>query len=85
MSTHLPFLTTRLHAERDDDASSLVRQWRLLKLLTFTPKGFTVKELVSLSGVSEKTTRRDLVLLKDVGFDLREARWKSAVDGMVGF
>ena len=45
----------------------------MLKLLTFTPKGFTVKELVAVSGMSEKTIRRDLTFLKEVGFDVTES------------
>ena len=48
------------------------RQWRLLKLLAFSPNGFTVKELRAVSGVSDKTIRRDLALLKKVGFDVSE-------------
>jgi len=64
----LPLLTTRFQ----DDDSILARQWRLLKLLAFAPKGFTVKELTAISGVSEKTVRRDLALLKKVGFDVAE-------------
>jgi hypothetical protein len=73
MSTHLPLLTTRIRSKGDgDEESPLARQWRLLKLLTFTPKGFTVKELVAVSGVSEKTIRRDLILLKESGFGLSE-------------
>ena len=69
----LPLLTTRIHDRDDgDDESTLARQWRLLKLLIFAPKGFTVKELVALSGVSEKTVRRDLAFLKEVGFDVSE-------------
>jgi len=51
----LPLLTTRIcHKDDGDDESMLARQWRLLKLLIFVPKGFTVKELAALSGVSEK-------------------------------
>jgi predicted DNA-binding transcriptional regulator YafY len=72
MTTHLPLLTTQIRQEDGDDESVLARQWRLLKLLTFAPKGFTVKELVAVSGVSEKTIRRDLVFLKEVGFDVSE-------------
>jgi hypothetical protein len=73
MTTHLPLLTTRIRSEGNgDDESPLARQWRLLKVLTFSPKGFTVKELVAVSGVSEKTIRRDLVFLKDVGFGVSE-------------
>ncbi len=41
-------------------------------LLTYSPKGYTVKELVSLSGMSDKTVRRDLIFFQRVGFDLSE-------------
>ena len=68
----LPLLTTRIRQDEGDDESTLARQWRLLKLLAFTPKGFTVKELVAVSGMSEKTVRRDLAFLKEVGFDVSE-------------
>jgi predicted ArsR family transcriptional regulator len=44
----------------------------VLKLLVFSPKGFTVKELAALSGISEKTVKRDLDFLKHVGFDVSE-------------
>ena len=45
MTTHtLPLLTTRIRQGDSDDESTLARQWRLLKLLTFAPKGLTVKE-----------------------------------------
>jgi predicted ArsR family transcriptional regulator len=73
MPTHLPLLTTRIRPQNDgDEESALARQWRLLKLLTFAPKGFTVKELVAILGMSKKTVRRDLVFLKQVGFDVAE-------------
>ena len=73
MTTHLPFLTTRIRPQADGNGdSSLARQWRLLILLAFTPKGLTVKELVAVSGVSDKTIRRDLVFLQAVGFDVAE-------------
>jgi hypothetical protein len=40
MTTHLPLLTTRIRSENDgDEESALARQWRLLKLLTFSPNG----------------------------------------------
>lgn len=35
-------------------------------------KGFTIKELMAVLGVSEKTARRDIALLKEVGFDVAE-------------
>ena len=68
----LPLLTTRIRQDEGDDESTLARQWRLLKLLAFAPRGFTVKELTAVSGMSEKTVRRDLDLLKRVGFDVSE-------------
>ena len=68
----LPLLTTRIRQDEGDDESTLARQWRLLKLLAFAPRGFTIKELEAVSGVSEKTVRRDLALLKHVGFDVGE-------------
>jgi biotin operon repressor len=73
MTTHLPLLTTRVRSQDDGfDETALVRQWRLLKLLASTPKGFTFKELVALLGVSENTIRRDILLLKEVGFHVSE-------------
>ena len=70
----LPLLTTRITCQDDgDDESTLARQWRLLKLLIFAPKGFTIKELVAVLGMSEKTVRRDLAFLKQVGFDVSES------------
>ena len=68
----LPLLTTRIRQDDGDDESTLARQWRLLKLLTFTPKGFTLKELAAVAAVCEKTVSRDLALLRHVGFDVSE-------------
>lgn len=68
----LPLLTTRIRQDEGDDESTLARQWRLLKLLAFAPKGFTVKELTAVSGVSEATVRRDLAFLRRIGFDVAE-------------
>ena len=50
----------------------LIRQWRLLEWLSATSKGIRVAQAVKVLGVSDKTIRRDLVLLRRVGFDLRE-------------
>ena len=52
--------------------SPLSRQWRLLEQLSSRPQGMTVKELVASTGVSDKTIRRDLALLRQVGFDVEE-------------
>ncbi len=68
----LPLLTTRIRQDDGDDESAFARQWRLLKLLTFAAKGFTLKELAAVAGVCEKTVSRDLALLKHVGFDVSE-------------
>ncbi len=70
--THLPLLTAPVRSQDGEEPHPLVRQWRVLKLLTYSPKGFTVKELAALSGMCEKTVRRDLVLLQRAGFDMAE-------------
>ena len=71
-NTHFPLLTAPVRSEDGEEPHPLVRQWRILKLLTYSPKGYTVKELVSLSGMSDKTVRRDLIFLQRVGFDMAE-------------
>jgi len=70
--THLPLLTAPVRSEDGEEPHPLVRQWRILKLLTYSPQGFTIKELVALSGMSDKTVRRDLIFLQRVGFDMAE-------------
>ncbi len=68
-----PLLTHRIRRQdRDDDESTLARQWRLLEQLSSALKGLTVKDLVVHTGKSEKTVRRDLAFLKKVGFDVAE-------------
>ncbi|MGO8749556.1 MAG: HTH domain-containing protein [Thermoguttaceae bacterium] len=52
--------------------STIPRQWKLLEILSSDPRGFTVKELAAKSAVSEKTIRRDLILLRQSGFDVSE-------------
>ncbi len=52
--------------------SALVRQWRLLKLLSSRHYGATVKELAEEMQVNEKTIRRDLQTFEQVGFPLEE-------------
>lgn len=54
------------------DESALIRQWRLLKLLSSRHYGATVKELASEMQVNEKTIRRDLQTFEQVGFPLEE-------------
>ncbi len=70
--THLPLLTAPVRSQEGEEQHPLVRQWRILKLLTYSPKGYTVKELAALSGMSEKTVRRDLIFLQNIGFDMSE-------------
>ena len=51
---------------------ALVRQWKLLERLASSPKGLTVKELVAASGMADRTVRRDLAFLKQIGFDVAD-------------
>src|SRR4051794_25781757 len=55
---------------RDD--SSLRRQWILLKSLSASRLGLTVREMAAEVGVNEKTIRRDLDSFQRVGFSLEE-------------
>jgi predicted DNA-binding transcriptional regulator YafY len=76
MPTHLRPLTARVRPQAKSVrcvASPVLRQWRLLEQLSSTPKGATIKEMAAASGVSHKTVRRDLRLLKQLGFDLVDA------------
>jgi predicted DNA-binding transcriptional regulator YafY len=50
----------------------LVRQWRLLRLLSAHPAGLALRELATALEVSQKTVRRDLGLFQRVGFPLQE-------------
>ncbi len=54
-------------------ASGLLRQWTLLRAIASGDGQVTVKSLVDRSGVSEKTIRRDLSVLKRAGFPLSES------------
>ena len=69
------------------EISALERQWRLLQAMIARRNGETVAELAVELQVSEKTIRRDLVLLQKVGFPLNEAvghkglkRWKVSAE-----
>ncbi len=53
-------------------SATLFRQWLLLKAISAAEGHATVKSLVSQTGVSEKTIRRDLELLRKVGFPVIE-------------
>ena len=56
-----------------NESRSLVRQWRLLRLLADAKKGYTVRELHSEMSVSIETIRRDLNDLNHAGFKVRES------------
>lgn len=51
-------------------STPLLRQWRLLELLSADSVPATVYELASRMGVSDKTIRRDLVLFSRLGLNL---------------
>ncbi len=50
----------------------IIRQWKLLEVLSSTSGGITVEEFAKAAGTCDKTIRRDLILLRKVGFDLDE-------------
>jgi predicted DNA-binding transcriptional regulator YafY len=50
----------------------LIRQWQLLEWLVSTSTGVRVAQAAKAFNVDTKTIRRDLVLLKHLGFDLKE-------------
>lgn len=53
-------------------SSPLTRQWKLLSALGGAPDGLSVQQLARTYEVNEKTIRRDLALLRGVGFPLEE-------------
>ncbi|HEX3659116.1 MAG TPA: WYL domain-containing protein [Pirellulales bacterium] len=53
------------------DASPLLRQWSLLRAIAGDRES-TVKSLAAATGMSEKTIRRDVSLLRCVGFPIEE-------------
>lgn len=55
-----------------DYNSPLLRQWMLLRLLSVTKQGHTVRDLAGELSVSEKTVRRDLAVLADAGFPIKD-------------
>ncbi|MEI8372802.1 MAG: DeoR family transcriptional regulator [Planctomycetota bacterium] len=65
-----PSMPQRRRKRRPHRDPQLVRQWKLLERLNHAPS--SVKELMAVCRVSEKTVRRDLVVLEKVGFHLKE-------------
>lgn len=50
----------------------LLRQWKILRALSASRQGRTIRELQGDAQVSEKTVRRDLLTLAGAGFPLHE-------------
>ncbi|WP_425617511.1 helix-turn-helix transcriptional regulator [Anatilimnocola sp. NA78] len=70
------------------DLPTIHRHWILLRILTARRHGATLRELAEEGGVSQKTIQRDLEMLKQLGFDLRDTvadhgrkHWKLADSG----
>ncbi len=55
------------------ESFQLMRQWRILQLLSARRYGMTVKELADEGEVHTRTILRDLNLLKTVGFPIHES------------
>ena len=55
------------------DTSPIVRQWQLLNALSNRREGVTVRAMADEHSVSQKTVRRDLLLLRRIGLPLEEA------------
>jgi len=53
-------------------SSPLLRQWLLLRAIESGRGAATIKELAVATGMSEKTIRRDVALLRKVGFPVEE-------------
>lgn len=53
---------------------TLIRQWLLLKSLASRKYGMTIAEMAHETGVVERTIRRDLNVLQQAGFPIRDVR-----------
>ena len=69
---HLTSRIRRRPVKLEYPHSPLFRQWQLLQWLSCKPEGVTVGEVAKVTGMSLKTIRRDLILLRELGFDLEE-------------
>jgi predicted DNA-binding transcriptional regulator YafY len=68
-------LTSRIRRRSINKSAThtpMVRQWQLLEWLSSEPEGVTVAEAAIATGMDQKTIRRDLILLRKIGFDLDE-------------
>lgn len=70
------------------ESAQLMRQWRILQILSHRKQGATLRELAEETEVSNRTISRDITLLKTVGFPLMEVisdhgrkQWKIAREG----
>lgn len=54
------------------EMSSLMRHWTMLRLLSSKRLGCTLQELAAELGVSQKTVRRDIDTLRQIGLPLEE-------------
>ena len=50
----------------------IVRQLKLIQRLTNSPEGVAVDDLAEEAGISQKTIRRYLIRIREIGFDLKE-------------
>ena len=68
-------LTSRIRRRSTSSSAPhtpMVRQWQLLEWLSSEPEGVSVVEAAEATGMDPKTIRRDLILLRKIGFDLDE-------------
>ena len=75
MPTPTQLATSRIQrrpVQRVRFRTPIIRQWKLLEVLSSAPEGITLEEFAKAAGTCDKTIRRDLILLRKVGFDLRE-------------
>lgn len=80
-----PMVTSRIHRRQTHESetqTSLIRQWQLLEWLSSEPEGMTVSDAAEATGVSLRTIRRDLTLLRRIGFDLEETE-KNVPDTLI--
>jgi predicted DNA-binding transcriptional regulator YafY len=56
------------------ESQQLVREWRLLQLLADSRVGYTLRELTAELEVCDRTVRRDLAVLEQAGFRVKEIR-----------
>src|SRR5580698_9408562 len=54
------------------DETSMIRQWKLIRMLSARRYGLTIREMAREMKVGDRTIRRDLGLFRSVGFRLEE-------------